>query len=68
MSPALADKYTVTVTEAIARLGVTQTYLYALLRSRRLDARKVDKEWRINGDSLNNYQRRIIERRSRRGK
>jgi excisionase family DNA binding protein len=42
----------ISVSEAARRLGVALTYVYSLLWAGKLEARKVNRQWRISTDAV----------------
>ena len=42
----------ITVAEAARRLGVALTYVYSLLWAGKLEARKVNRQWRISAEAV----------------
>ena len=54
------SKYTMSVTDAVRELGVTTTYIYTLLRERRLDAVKANKTWLISRSSVMEFKRKMM--------
>jgi excisionase family DNA binding protein len=42
----------ISVAEAARKLGVSLTYLYSLLWTGKLKARKVNRQWRISADAV----------------
>ena len=42
----------ISVAEAARRMGMTLTYIYALVWSGKLNARKVNRQWRISAEAV----------------
>jgi excisionase family DNA binding protein len=53
------EQMELTATEACRRLGISLDYLYRLLYSQRLPARKVDKTWRIPAAAVEERARQM---------
>ena len=47
-----SEKQEISAVEAARRLGVGLDYLYSLLWTRKLEGRKVGRQWRVSGDAV----------------
>jgi len=56
----MAEK-TFTVSQAARKLGVAMSYVYALLWAGKLEANKVNRQWRIAGEALEARLKRRAE-------
>ena len=54
-------KTTITANEAAKRLGVELNYLYNLVRTGRLEARRQDGEWAVSAQALEERLQRLSE-------
>jgi excisionase family DNA binding protein len=50
---------TLSVTDAAKRLGIEVNYVYGLVRSGRLEARKAKREWLISAEAVRERQQRL---------